>query len=112
MAKKIFVGGIKREASQEDIKKGLTDSFSQYGEVGEVIVIIDRFTGKCKGFAFVEMPNAEEADAAIAQLNGTVIEGITFNKLTVNEARPKEEHSDQRNGGFNKFQGGNNFNRR
>lgn len=108
MAKNLFVGGIKREAKQDEVAEVLKKAFSEFGEVESVDVIPDRFTGQCKGFAFVKMTKDEEADAAIAKLNDSVLEGITFKNLIVNEARPREEKSDNR-GGFNR--GGGGFNR-
>ncbi|HNF48395.1 MAG TPA: RNA-binding protein [Chitinophagales bacterium] len=62
--------------------------FENYGEVESVKIISDKFTGKSKGFAFVEMPNAEQGAKAISELNSFELKG---RNLVVNEARPKEE---------------------
>ncbi len=80
----IFVGNLSFQATQED----LYAAFSQYGEVERVNIITDRDTGQARGFAFVEMTNRNEAETAIAQLNGAQLHGRTMN---VNEARPRPE---------------------
>ena len=84
MAKKLFVGNLPYTTTNED----LAEFFAQYGEVLSAAVIMDRATGRSKGFGFVEMTNDPEADAAIAQGDGAEFEG---RKLTVSEARPKTE---------------------
>lgn len=80
MAKKLYVGGLPYATTDD----GLKAAFAQVGEVISASVIIDRMTGRSKGFGFVEMNDAD-ADAAIAKWNGQDFEG---RKLTVNEARP------------------------
>jgi len=80
----IYVGNLSYDSSEDDIKV----AFSAFGNVSEVRLITDRYSGRSKGFAFVEMPEAGEAEAAIQGLNGTTLEGRT---LTVNEARPREQ---------------------
>ena len=85
----IFVGNLDY-ATTEDSLHGL---FSPHGEVASVNVITDRDTGRSRGFAFVEMPNDDEARAAIAALDGIELDGRT---IKVNEARPRE---DRREGG-------------
>jgi RNA recognition motif-containing protein len=80
----IYVGNLSFNATEEDLQQ----AFSQYGEVSSVNIITDRETGRPRGFAFVEMPNNEEAGQAIEQLNGTEIDGRT---ITVNVARPKRD---------------------
>ena len=80
----IYVGNISRTAAEQDLK----DAFSAFGEVSSVAIIKDKFSGESRGFGFVEMPNKEEADKAIAGLNGKDLKG---RPLTVNEARPKPE---------------------
>ena len=92
MSKKIYVGNLSYQTTEGD----LTTLFEQVGQVDSVNVITDRDTGRSKGFAFVEMGN-EDADKAITQLNGTEVNGRT---LTVNEARPREERSGNRGGGY------------
>ncbi len=84
MAKKLFVGNLPYTTTNEE----LGEFFAQYGEVLSAAVIMDRATGRSKGFGFVEMANDEEADAAIAQGDTAEFEG---RKLTVSEARPKTE---------------------
>lgn len=84
MAKKLFVGNLPYTTTNED----LGEFFAQFGEVLSAAVIMDRATGRSKGFGFVEMTNDAEADAAIAQGDGSEFEG---RKLTVSEARPKTE---------------------
>ena len=80
----IYVGNLPFDVTDES----LATSFSEYGEVTTARVIIDRFSGRSRGFGFVEMAKNEEAEAAIQALNGTDMQGRT---LTVNEARPREE---------------------
>jgi cold-inducible RNA-binding protein len=80
--KNIFVGNLAFSATEESIRS----MFEQYGTVDKVELIKDRDTGRSRGFAFVEMSDAEAADRAIAALNGTNLGGRTLN---VNEARPK-----------------------
>jgi cold-inducible RNA-binding protein len=94
MSKRIYVGNLSFETTAADI----TSLFEQTGEVESVSIITDRDTGRSKGFGFVEMGN-ESADKAIAQFNGTELNGRS---LTVNEARPREERASNggnRNGG-------------
>lgn len=93
MAKRIYVGNLSYQTTEHD----LTNLFEQVGQVESVNIITDRDTGRSKGFAFVEMSN-EDADKAIAQFNGTEINGRA---LTVNEARPREDRSGGR-GGYDK----------
>ncbi len=85
----IYVGNLSYDATEEDIKQ----AFSQHGEVSTVNVITDRETGRPRGFAFVEMPNGDEAKNAIQNVNETEIAGRA---VKVNEARPK---SARRGGG-------------
>ncbi len=84
MAKKLFVGNLPYTTTNEE----LGEFFAQFGEVLSAAVIMDRATGRSKGFGFVEMTNDAEADAAIAKGDGAEFEG---RKLTVSEARPKTE---------------------
>ncbi len=79
----IFVGNIAFTATAEDIRQ----LFEQHGIVDNVNMITDRETGRFRGFGFVEMPNAEEAQRAIAELHG---HEFMTRQLTVNEARPRE----------------------
>ena len=80
----IYVGNLSFKASEEDIR----EVFASFGEVSRVNIITDRETGRSRGFAFVEMPNADEAQNAIEQVNSTEIAGRS---VTVNEARPKPQ---------------------
>jgi len=75
----------------------LTSHFSKYGNVSTVNIVIDKFTGQSRGFAFVEMPQQEEAQKAITGLNGITLSGRT---ITVNEARPREERPARRDRNF------------
>ena len=87
----IYVGNLSWGLKDQD----LANLFAPYGEVSSAKIVMDKFTQRSKGFGFVEMPNDEQAQAAIAQLNGSEVEG---RNLVVNESRPKEEGS----GGFKK----------
>ena len=80
--KNIFVGNLDFAATDSSVRA----MFEQYGRVDRVNLVTDRDTGRSRGFAFVEMGNTDEADRAIAGLNGTDFEGRALN---VNEARPK-----------------------
>lgn len=90
---KLFVGNLSFRTTQDE----LFDLFTQYGAVESVAIINDRETGQPRGFAFVEMTNADEAEAAIAALNGTELGGRAIN---VNEARPRPEGGARGGGGF------------
>jgi RNA recognition motif-containing protein len=78
----IFVGNLSYRTTQDELQT----AFSQYGGVERVNIVTDRDTGQSRGFAFVEMRDASEAQAAISRLNGTELNGRVLN---VNEARPK-----------------------
>jgi len=80
---KIYVGNLAYEVTEDE----LAAEFGVYGKVDSVAVPSDKFTGRPKGFAFIEMGSKAEADAAIAGLNGKTLKERT---LTVNEARPRE----------------------
>jgi RNA recognition motif-containing protein len=86
MGTKIYVGNLPYSASDVDLQ----NMFGEHGTVRSAQVVMDRETGRSKGFGFVEMGSDEEAQAAIAALNGKQHAGRT---LTVNEARPKEPRS-------------------
>ncbi|MFN7931603.1 MAG: RNA-binding protein [Blastocatellia bacterium] len=85
---KLYVGNLSFDVNQDD----LSDLFSQAGTVESASVVTDRDTGRSRGFGFVEMATKEEGEAAIAQFNGSEVNGRS---LTVNEAKPKESR-----GGF------------
>jgi RNA recognition motif-containing protein len=92
MGKKLYVGNLSYSISDGDLEQ----LFAQHGQVQSAQVIMDRDTGRSKGFGFVEMGSDQDAQAAIAALNGKEIEGRT---LTVNEARPKEDRGGGGGGG-------------
>ena len=85
----IYIGSLSTSITSDDLKQ----AFEAYGQVDEVKIITDRYTGESRGFAFVQMPTKEEAIAAIDGLNGSELKGRT---IVVNEARPR---SDKRGGG-------------
>lgn len=97
--KKIFVGNLSFQASEDEVR-GL---FEAHGAVDRVSIMMDRDTGRSRGFAFVEMPNGNEAEAAINALNGMNFGGRNLN---VNEARPKTEGGGGGGGGFRERRGG------
>jgi len=80
---KVYVGNLSFETTDEDLAR----EFAVYGEVASANAVMDRDTGRSRGFGFVDMPNDEQAKAAIAGLNGKDLMGRT---LTVNESRPRE----------------------
>jgi RNA recognition motif-containing protein len=86
MAKKLYVGNLSYQVDSSELEQ----LFTAHGQVLSAQVINDRDTGRSKGFGFVEMANDNEAEAAIAALNGQQHNGRA---LTVNEARPREERS-------------------
>lgn len=85
----IFVSNIPFAAKPEDIRQ----LFEPYGDVGRVNLITDRETGRPRGFGFVEMPNASEAQRAIEELQNVTMQG---RQLTINEARPREPRREPR----------------
>ena len=101
MGKKLYVGNVPFSATEGT----LTDWFTPFGTVESARLITDRDTGRSKGFGFVEMSNDEEAERAIAEMNGKEMEGRA---LTVNEARPQEPRSGGggRGGGGGGYGGG------
>lgn len=96
---RIYVGGISFNTNTE----GLRNLFSSAGAVTEATIVEDKYSGQSKGFGFVEMPNAAEAQAAIAKFNGYNLDGRS---LTVNEAKPREERSGGGGGGGRSGGGG------
>lgn len=99
MSKKLYVGNLAYGVRDSDLE----DMFAAHGSVQSAQVIMDRDTGRSKGFGFVEMESDQEARAAIAALNGKEVEGRT---LTVNEARPREEGGGRGRGGYGGGGGG------
>ena len=99
MGKKLYVGNLSYGITDSDLQQ----MFEPHGTVQSAQVIMDRDTGRSKGFGFVEMGSDQEAQAAIAALNGQERDG---RPLTVNEARPKPEGGGGRGGGRGGFGGG------
>jgi RNA recognition motif-containing protein len=89
---KIYIGNMSYNTTEEQLR----ETFGGFGEVSDVNIITDRETGRARGFAFVEMANSDEANAAIAELNGKELDG---RQLTVSEARPRAEGGGRRGGG-------------
>ena len=92
---KLFVGNLSFNTTENDLQ----DAFAAHGTVQEAVLVMDKMTSRPRGFGFVTMSTPEEAQAAIAGLNGKSIDGRA---LTVNVAKPREERS----GGGNGFRGG------
>jgi len=99
MGKKLYVGNLSYEVDGSELEQ----LFGAHGQVVSAQIINDRDTGRSKGFGFVEMSNDDEAQAAIAALNGQQHNGRA---LTVNEARPREERPGGGGGGRGGFGGG------
>lgn len=94
----IYVGNLSWNLKDQD----LSNLFAAHGEVISAKIVNDKFTNRSKGFGFVEMPNDEQAQAAISALNGTEVDG---RNIVVNESRPKQEGGS--GGGFKKRSFGN-----
>ena len=101
MAKKLYVGGLPYATTDTELK----EAFAQAGNVESAVIIMDKMSGRSKGFGFVEMSSDEEAQKAIEMMNGKDFGGRT---LTVNEARPMEDRPrrDSRGGGYGGGGGG------
>lgn len=93
MATKLFVGSIPYSATDAE----LSDHFAQAGNVVSATILMDKFTGRSRGFGFVEMGSEEEAQAAVQQLNGKDFQG---RELVVNEARPQKPREER--GGYDR----------
>lgn len=91
MSTKIYVGNLPYSVTDATLRS----NFEEFGGVSSAKVMMDRETGRSKGFGFVEMPSAEEAQAAISALNGMSVDGRS---ITVNLARPREESGGNRGG--------------
>jgi RNA recognition motif-containing protein len=99
----IYVGNLSYEVTEEDLKQ----AFEAFGQVESVRIIKDNYSGRSKGFGFVEMPGRAEAQPAINDLNGKELKGRTLN---VNEARPRSEgRGGGRGGGGGRRGGGRRF---
>ncbi len=85
----IYVGSLPYSVTEDDLK----EAFAAFGEVSSVRLVSDKFSGKSKGFGFVEMPDNSEADAAIVALNENDFKG---RDIKVNQAKPKEERPQRR----------------
>ncbi len=96
---RIYVGNLSYDLTEEELQK----EFLAYGEVTSVSILTDKFSGRPKGFGFVEMASKSEAEAAITGLNGKVLRERT---IVVNEARPRSDnrgggsYGDRRGGGY------------
>jgi len=102
---KIYVGNLSYEVTEQDLRQ----EFEAFGGVDSVSVITDKYSGRPKGFAFVEMASKSEAEAAIASLNGKTLNERT---IVVNEARPRTDnrsggsYGDRRSSGYGGGRGG------
>jgi len=85
----IYVGNLSQEVNDDDLR----EAFESYGKITSAKVIVDRFSGESRGFGFIEMPDKQEAMAAMESLNGAEIKG---KKIMVSEAKPR---ADKRRGG-------------
>jgi len=95
----IYVGNLPHKATEDEIRK----AFEEFGQVTEVRLIMDKFSGESKGFGFVEMPSKAEAEKAIEEMNSKELMGRVLN---VNEARPKTDRGGGRRGSFGGGRGG------
>ncbi len=98
MAKRVYVGNLSYDTNDTRLR----EVFGAYGDVSDVHIVTDRDTGRPRGFAFVEMTNDEDAEKAIAGLNGSEVDG---RQLKVAEAQPRGQRGDRRGGS-----GGNRYN--
>ncbi|MCA9242450.1 MAG: RNA-binding protein [Phycisphaerales bacterium] len=96
---RIFVGNISYKSTEDSLRA----AFAAHGEVSNASILIDRETGRSRGFGFIEMPNEDEARSAIAALNGSELDGRA---MTVNEARPREGGGGGGGGGRGGYGGG------
>jgi len=87
----IYVGNLSYEATQDDVRQ----AFEAHGEVSSVSIIMDKMTGRSRGFGFVEMPDKNAGQAAVSALN---LQEIRGRAMTVNEAKPKTEGGGSRGG--------------
>ncbi len=99
MSNKLFVGNLSFNVTENDFQ----DMFTPHGSVLEANLMMDRLSGRPRGFGFITMSTAEEAQAAIAALNGQTVDGRA---LTVNVARPREERGGSGGGGSRGGRGG------
>jgi RNA recognition motif-containing protein len=99
MSNKLFVGNLSYNVTENDLQ----DLFAKHGTVNEVNLMLDRMSGRSRGFAFVTMSTQEEAEAATNALNGQPLDG---RNLTVNEARPRPQGGNGGGGGGRGYGGG------
>src|SRR5215207_7767755 len=95
----IYAGNLSWNLKDQDLQ----NLFATHGEVSSAKIVTDKFTGRSKGFGFVEMPNDDQANAAITALNGTEVDG---RNIVVNESRPKQEGGSGGGGGGGGFKKG------
>lgn len=95
MAKKLYVGSLSYETTENTLR----EAFSKAGQVESAAIIIDKMSGRSKGFGFVEMSSDEDAQKAIEMFNEKELDG---RKIIVNEARPMESRPQRGGGGFNR----------
>jgi len=101
MATKLYIGGLPYSTTQDELQ----EAFAKAGAVVSTSIIMDKMTGRSRGFGFVEMGSDEDAQKAIEMWNGQDFDG---RKLTVNEAKPLEARPPRREGGGSRFGGGGN----
>jgi cold-inducible RNA-binding protein len=99
MAKKLYVGNLPYTTTEQELR----DMFSQVGEIADLAVITDRYTGQSKGFAFVEMASDDAAQEAISRFDGQMMGN---RQLVVNEARPRDDRGGGGRGGDRRGGGG------
>jgi RNA recognition motif-containing protein len=95
----IYVGNLSHQAVEDDLRQ----AFEAFGQVSKVTIIKDKFTGEPRGFGFVEMPNKEEADAALKGLEGKPIKDRS---VKISEARPRQDRGDGGDRGGDRRRGG------
>lgn len=105
MSTKLFVGGISWDSTEDSLK----NFFAEVGNVVSATIITDKYSGRSKGFGFVEMGSEQEAKDAIEKLNGQSLDGRA---ITVGEAKPKEPRPNNFGGGGNSYRGGGGGDRR
>lgn len=96
MAKKLYVGGLPYETTEDELR----EAFAKVGPVASVTILMDKMTGRSRGFGFVEMENDADAEKAIDMWNGKDFGG---RKLTVNEAKPMEPRAPRSNNGGDRY---------
>ena len=99
MGNRLYVGNLSFNTNEDTLQ----DAFSQFGDVSEIKIVMDRETGRSRGFAFVTMGDANGARNAIAQMDGTMVDGRS---LRVNEAEERQQRSGGGGGGGGRPQGG------